>query len=134
MSCFKLPESLCKELENMMTKFWWGQRKEENKIRWVSWSKMCATKQNEGKGFKDLHSFNMALLEKQAWKIMNETSSLLHRIYKSKYFLNSSIQEAQLGNAPSYAWRGIWESIRLLMKGCKWRVGDGESINIWTDI
>ncbi|XP_042944649.1 uncharacterized protein LOC122278535 [Carya illinoinensis] len=134
MSCFKLPESLCKELENMMAKFWWGQRREENKIRWVSWTKMCAPKQDGGMGFKDLHSFNMALLAKQAWRIMNEKSSLLHRIYKSKYFPNSCIQYAQLGNAPSYAWRGIWESTRLMVKGCRWRVGDGESINIWTDI
>ena len=29
MSCFQLPKTLCKDLENMMRNFWWGQRDDE---------------------------------------------------------------------------------------------------------
>ena len=32
MSCFKLPDSLCKELSSMISKFWWGQKSDERKI------------------------------------------------------------------------------------------------------
>ena len=41
MSCFQLPKNLCKDSENMMRIFWWGQKDEENKISWVSWKIMC---------------------------------------------------------------------------------------------
>ncbi|XP_042974700.1 uncharacterized protein LOC122306335 [Carya illinoinensis] len=34
MSCFKLPSTLCYELENLMAKFWWDQKKDENKMQW----------------------------------------------------------------------------------------------------
>lgn len=36
MNCFKLPLTLCDELEKLMTRFWWGQHQEETKIHWVS--------------------------------------------------------------------------------------------------
>ena len=32
MNCFKLPESLCKELYTKMRNFWWGQRDKERKM------------------------------------------------------------------------------------------------------
>ena len=46
MSCFKIPDSLCDELTTMIRKFWWGQKKDENKISWLSWEKMCKPKSN----------------------------------------------------------------------------------------
>ena len=36
MSCFKLPDSLCKELNAMMSKFWWGQKDKERKMAWIA--------------------------------------------------------------------------------------------------
>ena len=39
MSCFKLLDSLCDELMGMIRNFWWGQKKEEKKIAWLSWEK-----------------------------------------------------------------------------------------------
>lgn len=35
-SYFKFSTSLCAEIESLMVKFWWGQRKNENKIHWIS--------------------------------------------------------------------------------------------------
>lgn len=94
---------------------------------------MCESKANGGMGFKDLKTFNMALLAKQGWRIHKEEYSLLHRIFKANYFPSSNFKESKLGAAPSYVWRGIWEAKSLLLKGCRWRVGDGNAINIWSN-
>lgn len=53
MSVFRLPTSLCKDIETMIHKFWWGQG-ENRKIRWVNWSTTCASKSVGGMGFRDI--------------------------------------------------------------------------------
>lgn len=80
MSCFRIPGILCYELENMMAKFWWGQRKDENKIRWVSREKLCEAKAMGGMGFMDMQTFNLALLAKQGWRVFQEEASLLNKM------------------------------------------------------
>ena len=35
MSCFKLPVTLCHEIEIMIRKFWWGQRGTRRRSHWV---------------------------------------------------------------------------------------------------
>ena len=39
------------ELESMRRKFFWGMKKDENKISWVSWKKVMASKEVGGMGF-----------------------------------------------------------------------------------
>ena len=41
MSCFKIHDALCEELTSMMRNFWWGQKRDEKKIAWLSWDKLC---------------------------------------------------------------------------------------------
>ena len=133
MSCFKLPSSLCYDLEQLMAKFWWNQRKEEKKIHWMSWAKMCDTKQNGGMGFKDLRVFNDALLAKNGWRIMQNTDSLLHKIFKARYFPTTHFFDAALGHNPSFVWRGIWGTKNKMQEGCQWRIGSGNKVRIWKD-
>nr|XP_023916996.1 uncharacterized protein LOC112028530 [Quercus suber] len=64
MSCFLLPKALCQELTGMVRQFWWGQKKDERRMAWMSWEKMCLLKDQGGMGFKDLEKFNLALLAK----------------------------------------------------------------------
>ncbi|XP_023880732.1 uncharacterized protein LOC111993105 [Quercus suber] len=54
MSVFKLPDALCDDLTRMIRKFWWGQKDGRNKMAWLSWEKMCAPKEKDGLGFRDL--------------------------------------------------------------------------------
>ena len=41
--------------------------------------------------FKDLCKFNEAMLAKQVWRLIQDTSSLFYRVLKEKYFPNCSI-------------------------------------------
>ncbi|XP_022841874.1 uncharacterized protein LOC111365549 [Olea europaea var. sylvestris] len=133
MSCFKLPSTLCTELEKTMARFWWGQRKEERKIHWQSWNVMCKSKSFGGMGFKELQIFNMAMLGKQAWRLLHHTDRLVYRIFSARYFPHGNILKASIGCNPSYAWRGIWEAKNLLVLGGRWVVGNGNTIHILND-
>ena len=63
-NCFKLLNTLCDEMTRMVRQFWWGQVKNEKKVAWMSRDKMCLPKDKGGMGFRDLKSFNLALLAK----------------------------------------------------------------------
>ena len=66
-------------------------------MAWMSWKKMCTTKEKVKMGFRDLKDFNLALLAKQGWRILANQNSLVHRIFKAKYFTNNTFLEAKLG-------------------------------------
>jgi hypothetical protein len=61
---FLLPVSLCRELNALMQRFWWGHKENTAKIHWMSWEKMGISKNQGGLGFRDLVIFNKALLAK----------------------------------------------------------------------
>ena len=83
---FQLSVKLCDELNSMCASFLWGQIGEERKIHWKSWDMLTKSKKEGGMGFQDLRSFNLAMLAKQGWKLLQEDGSLIYRCFKSKYF------------------------------------------------
>ena len=94
MSCFKLPESLCRKLNAMMSSFWWGQKDKERKMAWVAWEKLCIPKEEGGMGFRDLRAFNLALLTKQGWRLQQNANSLVHRVFKARYFADRPFRKS----------------------------------------
>jgi hypothetical protein len=65
--------------------------------------------------------FNMALLAKQCWRLLQNPQSLFYRVFKAWYFPNCSIMEATLGNNPSFLWRSILSGREVILKGLSWR-------------
>ena len=102
MGCFKVPLGLCRDIEILIKKFWWGQRNERRKIHWKNWETLCQPKQEGGMGFKELNKFNDAMLAKQVWRLIYDANSLFYRVFKSKYFLNCNIFDAKQASG-SYA-------------------------------
>lgn len=58
-------------------------------------------------GFKELQSFNLALLANQGWQIIQISDDLLQKVYKARYFPHGDFFEAKLSAILSYAWKGI---------------------------
>ena len=114
MSCFKLLDALCEELTSMVRNFWWGQKVNEKKIAWLSWEKLCEPKCIGGMGFKKLQQFNLALLAKQGWRLQTNQNSLVYQVLKAKYFPRCDFIEASLGNNPSFSWRSIMSTQKLV--------------------
>ena len=133
MSCFKLPNALCDGMTRMVRQFWWGQVKNEKKVAWMSWDKMCLLKDKGGMGFRDLKSFNLALLAKQGWRLQTNSSSLCSQVCKAKYFLNGDFVDVEVGKKVSFAWRSIMEAQHHVKRALRWQVGDGCSIQVWQD-
>jgi hypothetical protein len=133
MSLFLLPKELCKELNSLMQRFWWGYKDNDRKILWMSWSKMGMSKSQRGMGFRDLVAFNKALLAKQCWRLIQFPESLTGSILKAKYYSKGNLLEANMGSRPFLVWRSLLASRDLLKEGLLWHIGDGESTRIWGD-
>ncbi|GAU27143.1 hypothetical protein TSUD_104520 [Trifolium subterraneum] len=127
---YLIPETNIKEIERMLNSFWWGGGSNNGGIKWLAWDRIPYLKAYGGLGFRNLHLFNMAMVAKQGWKFATNPNSLVARVYKARYFPNSTFFASHLGNNPSYAWRSIWKSRQVLMNGCRWRIGDGTKINV----
>lgn len=50
----------------MICRYWWAQQKDEHKMHWLRWDIMALLKGEGGLGYKDLHTFNLVMLAKQA--------------------------------------------------------------------
>uniref|UniRef100_A0A803NLJ9 Reverse transcriptase domain-containing protein n=1 Tax=Cannabis sativa TaxID=3483 RepID=A0A803NLJ9_CANSA len=67
MSCYRVPQSICKQLEKLMANFWWGAKgQNKSKIHWKSWHNLCKSKFFGGLGFRSIINHNQAMLAKQA--------------------------------------------------------------------
>ncbi|KAJ8775358.1 hypothetical protein K2173_023123 [Erythroxylum novogranatense] len=123
MNVFLIPATTCSELQVLMNKFWWGGCREGSRgINWLSWDRMCYAKSMGGMGFRDLRCFNTALLGKQGWRLIVDTTTLSYQVLKAKYFPRGDFLTARLGTNYSFVWMSVL-----------WRVGDGQRIFVNRD-
>lgn len=61
MSCFMLPGYLIRSIESAIRSFWWGSGSNQ-KMAYISLSSLYKAKSYGGLGFRDLRTFNLAML------------------------------------------------------------------------
>ena len=116
-----------------MSQYWWGDDENQRRMHWFTWGKLCLPKNRGVMGFRDTHSFNLAMLTKQCWRLIENYDSLYARVLISRYYPSGDILNCELKKGSSYVWQSIWAGIQTFKKGSIWRVGDGAKINIWGD-
>ncbi|XP_059446589.1 uncharacterized protein LOC132178152 [Corylus avellana] len=97
MSVFQLPKTLCKEINSMMSRFWWENMEKEKRTAWMSWERMEKAKEKGGMGYRDLEYFNMALLAKQGWRILQNQNSLVAKVFEEKYYKKGNLSQLKCG-------------------------------------
>jgi hypothetical protein len=128
-----LPKSMCEQIERAMCRFWWGSSEGQNKVHWKAKKELLKSKFHGGLGFRDMHTFNKALLAKQVWRLHTNPLSLISLCLKAKYYPNTDILQATQRSQPSYAWQSIQQAIEIIKKGSCWRIGNGQKVRIWED-
>ena len=85
MSALLLPLEGCENLASIIAQFWWSSNPPERGIHWKKWKKLCRSREGGVIGFRLIHEFNLALLGKRLWQIVQFPNSLLARVLSGKY-------------------------------------------------
>jgi hypothetical protein len=82
-------------------------------------------------GFRDIELFNLSLLARQAWRILQDPNTLSARILKAIYFPSGDFLDARIESSPSRVWRAIMEGKDVLKQGLVRRIGNGKTTHVW---
>jgi len=131
MSCFQLPLSLCKRIQSTLTRFWWDSKPDQRKMSWISWQKMTLSFKSGGLGFRDVQTFNKALLAKLSWRLLQNPSCLLAKLLLGKYCKHSTLLDCKVSNSASHGWRSICLGRDVLSLQLGRLIGNGLTTPIW---
>lgn len=133
MTCFQLPIGLCDMIQSALTRFWWDSNTGKKKMCWLAWDKLTLPKGLGGLGFKDIQTFNTALLAKLPWRMITNPDCLLARVLLGKYCHKTSLLKVKPSKGASHGWTGILAGRDLLISQLGRVIGDGTEIKVWQD-
>lgn len=128
MSVFNLTKGLCEQMTTMICRYFWAQQDHDKKIHWLSAEKFTLPKKDGGLDYKDLHTFNMAMLAKQGWRLLQNPDSLCGRVLKARYFPDTDMLHAEPREGISYTWRSILKGVQIIKQGIIKRVGTAQAL------
>jgi hypothetical protein len=73
----------------------------------MSWEHLNCPKDEGGMSFWDLRSFNLAMLGKQGWRLIERPKSLSARVLKGRYYHDTEFMRATRKKRASSTWRAV---------------------------
>ncbi|XP_026451501.1 uncharacterized protein LOC113351782 [Papaver somniferum] len=84
MWAFLIPKHLCRQMDAHFCKFWWGESLDpkDRMLHILGWDTLCSPKSEGGLGFRKYELNNLAMLARNAWKIIENPDCMLAKILK----------------------------------------------------
>jgi len=133
MQCYKLPSRITDQLDSIHRDFFWKKSTSEKGLPLVAWDKICRPKILGGLGLRKTAAMNTAFLAKLAWKILTQPDNLWVQQMRAKYGTPECFFEARFKPTDSWVWKSLLRLRPFIKQGIRWKVGNGRSINFWTD-
>ena len=57
----------------------------------------------------------------------------MRKVFKARFFPNCTSMEAKHLSGGSHTWNSILHGTDVLLRGCRWRIGNGKAVSIWQD-
>ncbi|KAL1172611.1 hypothetical protein V6Z11_A05G359800 [Gossypium hirsutum] len=130
MSICLAPKGVIDDIQAMLSRTWWSGKDKGGFWTMIPWKTLCKPKGMGGLGIRDVRLFNLALLGRQVWRLLNNTDSLCFKVLSSKYFPDGNIFHAKKVDKASFTWSSIAKAVEAFQDGFGWQVGNGEKINI----
>ncbi|XP_026396877.1 uncharacterized protein LOC113291570 [Papaver somniferum] len=135
MRAFLIPKHLCKQMDSHLCKFLWGETLDpkDRKLHLLGWDILCSPKAECGLGFRKAELNNLAMLARNAWRILENQNCLVETVLKAKYFPRTDFLNAKCTGKCSWTWKCLHAIKELIKPFIYWIVGDGQFINPWCD-
>ena len=80
-----------------------------------------------------IHEFNLTLLAKQLWRLVQFPNSLVTRVLRGRYYRLSSPLRVNSASSPSYVWSSIYAARKLLLLGIRQKIHSGYEVKVCED-
>ncbi|GJS30217.1 RNA-directed DNA polymerase, eukaryota, reverse transcriptase zinc-binding domain protein [Tanacetum coccineum] len=121
----------CKQLvdKKLFKRFLWNSRDSCKGKAKVAWKEVC----QGGLGFKSLELWNKSLLVKHLWNVASRKESLWVKWINVVKLKKKSVWDIIADSKDSWGWKCLLNFISWIGDHMRYRIGDGNSINIWHD-
>nr|KYP44579.1 Putative ribonuclease H protein At1g65750 family [Cajanus cajan] len=138
LSFFKIPKVISLSITKIQRAFLWGGGMEQRKIHWVRWSTVCKPKESGGLGVRDLEIFNISLLGKWKWRMVNEPNALWVKVLEARYGEVSLVSDTIVRGGSSW-WNNIIKASKSgkrekrewFQEGIRRIIGDRKETYFW---
>jgi len=133
MQCYKLPSRITYQLDRIHRDFYWKNSPSSKGMPLIAWDKICWPKSLGGLGIRKTAAVNTAYLEKLIWKILTQPDNFWVEQMRAKYGSPEKFFASRAKQSDSWVWKCLLQLRPLIKQGIRWKVGNGRTINFWTD-
>ncbi|XP_016667359.1 uncharacterized protein [Gossypium hirsutum] len=117
----RAPRGVLDDIQPKLSRAWWTGKDKGRFWMMLPWKTLSHLKGMGGIGIRDIRLFNLALLGRQVWRLINNKDTLCYKVLSSKYFPDGNIFNSKKVDKASFTWTSIAAVANTLRNGFGWQ-------------